>query len=125
MCAAAVDFGYKNRFVEMSYSGLMSIGETSNLNMEEHSSDGEQFLRPGEEVVKFGAVARTLTSILDEVGAPAHIEFMSLDVEGAEASVLTAWISNVIPSVVCLLRVRTLLKSKLFLKAMIIKLWSR
>ena len=87
-CAAAVDFDYSERFVEMQYSGLMSIGETSTLDGESHSQDGVQFLAQGEEVVRFGAPARTMTSILDEVSAPERIDFLSLDVEGAELSVL-------------------------------------
>ncbi|REJ96104.1 MAG: FkbM family methyltransferase [Planctomycetota bacterium] len=35
--------------------------------------------------------ARTLTSLLDEVSAPATIDYLSLDVEGAEERVLRGW----------------------------------
>ena len=38
--------------------------------------------------VTFGAFAKTLTSILDECRAPTIIDFLSLDVEGAELDVL-------------------------------------
>ncbi|WP_169054406.1 FkbM family methyltransferase [Nitratireductor sp. XY-223] len=86
--AAAVDFDYPGRFVEMHYSGLMTVGETSALDIEHHARDGVEFLGDGEEVIRFGAPARTLTSILDEVEAPRRIDFVSLDVEGAELSVL-------------------------------------
>lgn len=37
---------------------------------------------------EFAARARTLTSILDEADAPDEIDFLSLDVEGAELAVL-------------------------------------
>ncbi len=37
---------------------------------------------------EFGAVARTLTSILEEAAAPNNIDLLSLDVEGNEQSVL-------------------------------------
>ena len=38
--------------------------------------------------IRFGATARTLNSILNESNAPKKIDFLSLDVEGAELSVL-------------------------------------
>ena len=41
-----------------------------------------------EENISFGALATTLNQILVEASAPALIDFLSLDVEGAEIEVL-------------------------------------
>ena len=38
--------------------------------------------------IQYGAVAHTLTSLLDEVKAPHNIDLLSLDVEGNELAVL-------------------------------------
>ena len=38
--------------------------------------------------LRFGALAKTLTSILEDSNSPQKIDFMSLDVEGAELAVL-------------------------------------
>jgi len=57
-------------------------GELSHLNeirpLDHHKRDGELIRVP----------AATLTRILDEAGAPTHIDFMSIDTEGAELEVL-------------------------------------
>ncbi|WP_282046149.1 FkbM family methyltransferase [Roseibium album] len=86
--AAVVDENFSGKFVELSYGNLMTIPETSQLNKQDHIAVGSRFLRKGEETIVFGAPARTLTSILDEVGAPGLINLFSLDVEGGELSVL-------------------------------------
>jgi FkbM family methyltransferase len=89
--AACVSFGYTDPSVEMIYSNAMSV----TLNVETdigdplaHAELGRQFLRPDETVFNFQAPARTLNSILLEAGAPARIDFLSLDVEGSEIEVL-------------------------------------
>lgn len=86
--AAVVDDSFSEKFVELRYGNLMTIPETSQLDKDEHISIGSRFLINGEETIVFGAPARTLTSILDEVGAPSKIDLFSLDVEGGELSVL-------------------------------------
>jgi hypothetical protein len=53
-----------------------------------HAQLGTQFLRNAESVFEFGAVARTLNSILIDAESPVVIDFLSLDVEGAELEVL-------------------------------------
>ncbi|MFN9624023.1 MAG: FkbM family methyltransferase [Cyanobacteriota bacterium] len=90
-CAACVDFGYQRPFVEMSYSDLMTVSHGLNIDHEtalKHAERGRSFLRSKNEAHMFGALARTLTSLLDEVCAPYQFEFLSLDVEGNEMSVL-------------------------------------
>jgi FkbM family methyltransferase len=91
VCAACVPFDYNADFVKILYSNAMSVS----LNLESdiadkvaHAELGRQFLRPEETLFTFGAVAATLDSILRDAGAPALIDFLSLDVEGAEIDVL-------------------------------------
>ncbi len=90
-CNACVSDDYKNEFVKIVYSNLMSVAPELDLDLErpyEHAATGRQFLDGHEETFTFGAVARTLTSILDEASAPSFIDLFSLDVEGAELEVL-------------------------------------
>jgi FkbM family methyltransferase len=91
VCAACVSFDYKDEFVKLIYSNSMSVSlnlETDIADPVAHAELGRQFLRPDETVFAFGAVARTLNSILLEANAPKLIDFLSLDVEGAEIEVL-------------------------------------
>ena len=89
-CNACVSFDYTDPFVEMTYCGSMSIAKSiadDVDDIEAHLHHGRKFL--GEEVeFTFGAKARTLGSILAEADAPQRIDFLSLDVEGAEIEVL-------------------------------------
>jgi FkbM family methyltransferase len=89
--AACVAFGYAEQAVEMIYSNAMSVSlnlETDIGDPAAHAELGRQFLGPDETVFNFRAPARTLNSILLEANAPARIDFLSLDVEGAEIEVL-------------------------------------
>lgn len=90
-CAACVSFGYDQEFVRIAYSNLMSAPVSLDSDIQDpraHAQLGNQFLRNEEVVFEFGAVARTLHSLLLESGAPPVIDFLSLDVEGAELEVL-------------------------------------
>ena len=90
-CAACVDVSYASPFVEMEYSDLMSVAQGLNLKRAEvmlHADKGSRFLPNPAMRHSFGAVARTLTSLLEEARAPSDLDLLSLDVEGNELSVL-------------------------------------
>jgi hypothetical protein len=73
------------------YSNSMSVSlqvETDVGDPVAHAELGRQFLKPGETVFVFGAIARPLNAILIEANAPKAIDFLSLDVEGCELDVL-------------------------------------
>lgn len=88
--SACVDFSYSKNHVDLIYSDLMttSVGlESDLLDMNEHLKESEKYLKRGK-IHSFTAEARTMNSILVESGMPKNIDFLSLDVEGAEISVL-------------------------------------
>jgi FkbM family methyltransferase len=90
-CCACTSFEYRERFVEIAFSNLMStpIGLESDIaDHLAHAEAGRQFLMPSDRVVTFGARARPLNDLLIEAGAPEVIDLLSLDVEGAEIEVL-------------------------------------
>lgn len=89
--AACVAFTYPRETVDLYFSNLLTIAE----GLENEKSNaynwakGAEFLIPdGGKVEKFSAPAKTLDSILEEIGAPREISLFSLDVEGAEIEVL-------------------------------------
>ncbi len=90
-CNACVSFDYKDRFVEIAFSNLMSspIGLESDISDPmSHAESGIHFLEFTDKVFIFGSIAKTLTDILHAAKAPHYIDFLSLDVEGAEIEVL-------------------------------------
>lgn len=90
-CAACVSSDYDQEFVRIAYSNLMSTPislDSDIVDPRAHAQLGNQFLRDGEVMFEYGAVARTLDSLLQEASAPNRIDFLSLDVEGAELEVL-------------------------------------
>jgi len=90
-CNACVSFDYKEEFVRMKYCDSMTISDNLDLDIGDHDKfveGGEQYLNEGESTFIFGAKSATLNSLLKEAEAPALIDFLSLDVEGAELEVL-------------------------------------
>jgi FkbM family methyltransferase len=91
-CCACTSFEYKQRFVEIFFSDIMSIAsglESDIPNPIDHAVEGMKFCsNPITEMISFGAIARSLDSLLQEAGAPNIIDLLSLDVEGAEIEVL-------------------------------------
>ncbi|WP_216901695.1 FkbM family methyltransferase [Synechococcus sp. CCY 9618] len=90
-CAACVDPAYTSPFVEMEYSDLMSVALGLDLSREEARRQAERglpFLENSAHRHRFGAVALTLTALLEQAGAPADLDLLSLDVEGNELAVL-------------------------------------
>lgn len=90
-CAACVSFEFKEEFVKIAYSDYMSAP----LNLESdiadpigHAKAGEKYLLENETVFEFGAKAVPLQELLKKAAAPNKIDFLSLDVEGAELEVL-------------------------------------
>jgi hypothetical protein len=53
-----------------------------------HADRGRRFLADSALRHSYGALARTLSSLLDEVCAPLAFDLLSLDVEGNELAVL-------------------------------------
>jgi FkbM family methyltransferase len=90
-CCACTSFEYKEKFVEIIYSNLMStpLGLESDIdNQAEHATIGKQFLNKTDDNFRFGAVARPLNDLIIESKAPKLMDLLSLDVEGAEIEVL-------------------------------------
>lgn len=88
---ACVNFAYDLQTYRYIYSDLMTIGlddENEIQDRVKHANLGQIYLAKGEiNEVKY-AEARTLNSILQEAKSPELVDFLSLDVEGAELSVL-------------------------------------
>ena len=87
---ALVSRNYTGHSVTMLYSNLMSLVEgarKSDAADLDHARLGMELQADVNQVYKVTVPARTLTSILDEVGAP-EIDLFSLDVEGYELQVL-------------------------------------
>ena len=88
---ACVSFNYSKPTVELLYSNLMTItldGYSTIANPVAHAEKGSEFLN-GQDVFKFSVKAVTLNEVLKKANAPKLIDFLSLDVEGAEIEVLS------------------------------------
>ena len=92
-CCACVSEQFNNSSVEMIYSDLMTIPinlESDIVNKVKHANHSNTIREPEKRIdpVKFIVKARTLTDIFEEANAPRRMDFLSLDVEGAEIEVL-------------------------------------
>ena len=87
---ACVSEDYKEKYVDIVYANLMTISENLDLDLlkDQHIEQAKDFLPQDQDVFRFGALAATLTSLLDKAESPEIIDFLSLDVEGAELDVL-------------------------------------
>lgn len=90
-CAACVPFGYAGRFVEIEDSDLMSTAKGLDVKDSDvvlHADSGINYLGNPSFRCTYAALAKTLSSLLDDVNAPFDFDLLSLDVEGNELSVL-------------------------------------
>ena len=76
----------------MFYSDLMSSisdEEIDNkVDAKKHAYEGKQYLLKNEDIEEVWVNTITLNSIFEEINAPKLMDFLSLDVEGAELEVL-------------------------------------
>lgn len=94
-CCALVPFGYESHFVSMKNGDLMSFADIDDSHdipdVSEHMARAQRnMLKAGfkEGIFEFGALARNLTDVLNEMQAPSRIRIFFLDVEGNEINVL-------------------------------------
>jgi FkbM family methyltransferase len=87
--AALVPSDWKDDWVPLTYCNLMTVTRgtpQSKAWEDEHLLRGVQFI-PGEQMVDFRARARTISAILNKHRI-AHVDVLSLDIEGFELSAL-------------------------------------
>ncbi len=90
-CNACVEFGFPEKFVELNYANLMTVAVNLELDLEDtgaHLRKAQNHMKETETTFAFGAIAKPLNEILIEANAPERMNFLSLDVEGAELNVL-------------------------------------
>ena len=88
---ACVGFDYKKEYINILDLDLMSISDNSsfdNLQKKEHIKYGEKFLHTKDKIRSVKSKVTVLNEILIRSKAPLMIDFLSLDVEGAELDVL-------------------------------------
>ncbi len=88
-CNACVPFDYTKKYVDIDYAYLMSVSSDLEKDIPDDFIDNAK-LQLGDHYkdLRFGSIARTLSSILDESNAPETIDLLSLDAEGAELAIL-------------------------------------
>lgn len=89
--AACVPFGFGRSSIKMTYADLMTRSDELNLNLrdsDEHNHMSTMHLANRRDKIHFKVEAKPLSQLLDVAGAPEVIDFLSLDVEGAELEVL-------------------------------------
>lgn len=88
---ACVSFGYSGSSMKLLYSNLRTIALDGINDIQDrvgHAQLGQRKLKVSEKMEIFNAPAKTLDRVLSEANAPNLIDFLSLDVEGAEIEVL-------------------------------------
>ena len=90
-CGCCVEPGKEGLLVPMEYFNLMSVQTDGATDYGTPNNLRELRKNVGREpdfAYKFGSYGYTLTAFLEQAEAPSRIDFLSLDVEGAERSVL-------------------------------------
>lgn len=87
-CAACVPFGHRKPYVPMTYADLMTTTDGVDLINVDRGSHHSAASNHAPHQVGFLAKARHLSDLIDESGLGDVIDFLSLDVEGAEVGVL-------------------------------------
>lgn len=88
--AACVSFSNDSKNLLMSYGDLMSFApEISTVDADEWRNGAKQFLNRNETITDTWVPAKTLNVILGEAESPNYIDFLSIDVEGAEYDVIS------------------------------------
>ena len=82
---ACVDFDYIEPTLKLYFSNLMTTSDLGNSRL--WAEAGSKFLNNEESVLPFWAPAIKLNKVLEDAGVT-KIDFLSVDVEGAELSVL-------------------------------------
>lgn len=88
---ACVAFGYKKKFVEMIYSGAMTVQKNKNSDIKDpalHAKQGMRFVKNYNQLIEFCSRAKTLNQILIDNDIRKKIDFLSIDTEGVEIEVL-------------------------------------
>ena len=119
-CNACVSFDYENEFVKLDYSDAMTFSSELSLDLKdgkEQLKKGEKFLMEGEKTFAFGAKAETLNNLLIKASAPNIIDFLSLDVEGAELEVLKGIDFDLFKFKYMVIECRYINKLKIFLES--------
>ena len=87
-----VGFNFKDDKIKMIYSDLMTTVNDDRISNKvdslKHALDGKQYLQENEKINEFYVETSTLSQIIENVKAPAMMDFLSLDVEGSEIEVL-------------------------------------
>lgn len=87
--AACVGSDFSEPCLKMIYAGLMTVSpDQSTFDAITHAAAGSKFISSHETTETIYVPAMTLNEILEKSAAPKEIDFMSIDVEGAEMQVL-------------------------------------
>jgi FkbM family methyltransferase len=102
--AACVDPDFNEPSLKMIYAGLMTVSpDQSSFDADHHAAAGSRFISAHETTETIYVPTMTLDKILEKFDAPKDIDFMSIDVEGAEMPVLRGLNLDIWkPSVICI-----------------------
>jgi len=86
---ACVPFNFNKKKIILTYNNLMTVSDelVENDFKKKHLNRGLKYIKKKNQI-RFFAKCKTLNQILNESKSPKIIDFFSLDVEGAELSVL-------------------------------------